>query len=99
VTELGKIRFVGDENLLRPSNPLVQLRDDIACCGLAPLDGVFPQGRLEPEWIPDIGRRGWVVITDDRHLRTRPGEAELAVEYRLKVVHLDGSGTGHDGTN
>jgi hypothetical protein len=33
-----------------------------------------------------------VGITDDRHIRTRPAEAELAEKHKLKVVHLDGMG-------
>lgn len=31
-----------------------------------------------------------MVISNDRHLRTRPVEAELAVAHKLKVVHLHG---------
>ena len=30
------------------------------------------------------------MITNDRRVRTRPGEAELAIAHRLKVVHLHG---------
>ncbi|WP_167101372.1 hypothetical protein [Amycolatopsis granulosa] len=90
--ELERIRFVVDENLLRLGRALVQLREDVGCFGLKPLDEAFPVGRLDPEWIPAVGIRGWVVITDDKHLRTRPGEAELAIKHHLKVVHLDGVG-------
>src|SRR4051794_25950450 len=48
-------------------------------------------------WAPngmDTGCRGTrgVVITDDKHLRTRPEEAHLAIEHKLKVVYLDGVG-------
>ncbi len=42
---------------------------------------------LDTDWIPSSGV-GWVVINSDRHLRTRPVEAELA--HKLKVVHLHG---------
>jgi hypothetical protein len=31
------------------------------------------------------------VITNDRRIRTRPLEAQLAIEHRLKVVHLYGN--------
>src|SRR6185503_4003603 len=30
------------------------------------------------------------MITNDRRLRTRPAEAELAIAHRLRVVHLHG---------
>lgn len=33
--------------------------------------------------------RRWVVITNHKHIRTRPTEAPKAVEHRLRVAHLD----------
>ena len=49
-----------------------------------------PRGIADTDWIPTVGDRGWVMITHDRRLRTRPAEAELAIAHRLKVVHLHG---------
>jgi PIN like domain len=48
----------------------------------------LPTGILDPDWIPIVGERGWVVITNDRGLRTRPAEANLAITHKLKVAHL-----------
>jgi GTPase len=39
---------------------------------------VFPQDAQDTTWLPEVGRRGWVVLTKDRHIRTRRNEvAEL----------------------
>jgi hypothetical protein len=41
-------------------------------------DDVFPQDAQDTAWLPEVGRRGWVVLTKDRHIRTRRNEvAEL----------------------
>ncbi|MGH3833397.1 MAG: hypothetical protein ACRDRS_23670 [Pseudonocardiaceae bacterium] len=42
----------------------------------------------DPDWIPIVAARGWVVITNDRHIRTRPGEADQARDTGLLCVCL-----------
>lgn len=44
------------------------------------------------EWIPLVAARGWVAITNDHHLRTRPSEARIAHHHGLKCVNLRGAG-------
>ncbi|MBI4193574.1 MAG: hypothetical protein HY526_00700 [Betaproteobacteria bacterium] len=34
----------------------------------------FPQATPDTEWIPEIGRRGWVLITKDQNIRRNPLE-------------------------
>jgi PIN like domain len=34
----------------------------------------FPPNTLDVTWIPEIGRRGWVVITADRGISKKPAE-------------------------
>jgi len=52
---------------LRDAHQLVVIHDD-----------VFPQDAQDTTWLPEVGRRGWVVLTKDRHIRTRRNEvAEL----------------------
>lgn len=87
---IDDVVFVVDENLLRLGAGLVAVRKDTARFSRPPVDDPLPQGILDTEWIPLVGDRGWVVITNDRHLRTRPVEAELAIAHKLKVVHLHG---------
>lgn len=47
-------------------------------------------GMLDSEWIPIVGMRRWILITNDQRIRTRPAEASLAVEHALMVIHLHG---------
>lgn len=82
--EVDNVTYVVDENLLRLGAGLVAVRKDTARFGRAPIDDILPLGILDTDWIPIVGRRGWIVITNDRHLRTRPVEAELAIQGRGK---------------
>jgi hypothetical protein len=86
------VQYVIDENLVRVGRAFAGLRDDMAVVGDPPITNDLPQGVLDPDWIPLVGRRAWIMITDDRGLRTRPNEAALALEYELKVIHLYGIG-------
>ena len=44
------------------------------------LDALLPEGIDDPDWIPVAGDRGWVVITNDTLIRTRPVEAHMAID-------------------
>ena len=87
---LDDVVYVVDENLLRLGTGMAAVRRDTARFSRPPVDELLPQGILDTEWIPIVGDRGWVVITNDRRLRTRPIEAELAIDHKLKVIHLHG---------
>ena len=87
---LAEVVFVVDENLLRLGKGVVAIRSDTARFSESPVDELLPQGIDDPDWIPVVGDRGWVVITNDRRIRTRPHEAQLAIDHKLKVVHLHG---------
>jgi hypothetical protein len=88
---LDDVRYIVDENLLSLGNGMVVLRRDTARFSRPPVEELLPLGISDPQWIPIVGDRGWVIITSDRRLRTRPGEAELAITHKLKVVHLHGA--------
>jgi hypothetical protein len=84
------VTYIVDENLLSLGNAMVAVRHDTARFSRPPVEELLPRGIADTEWIPIVGDRGWVMITNDRRLRTRPAEAELAIAHRLKVVHLHG---------
>lgn len=95
---LEDVRFVVDENLVALGRVLRQLRPrEMAIFGHDELADVLPGGMLDSEWIPIVGDHGWVAITNDKRLRTRPQEASLAVRHKLRVVHLHGH-VGHQRT-
>jgi predicted nuclease of predicted toxin-antitoxin system len=37
-------------------------------------DTVFPQDTKDPTWLSAVGAKGWVVLTKDKHIRTRRNE-------------------------
>jgi hypothetical protein len=87
---LDDVAYVVDENLLRLGNGLVAVRRDTVRFSRPPVDELLPEGIPDPDWIPIVGDRGWVVITSDRRLPTRPQESNLAITHKLKVIHLHG---------
>lgn len=92
MASLEDVRFFVDENTLALGRVIAQLRDDVAVIGEPPIDHLLRRGMDDVDWIPVVGERGWVVVTIDHHLRTRPHEAMLAVHHGLKCVNLRGAG-------
>jgi hypothetical protein len=86
---LREVRFFVDENLAGLGLALRRVRPlpDVVVASHPPIADLVP--RDDPDWIPDVAGRRWVVITNDRHIRTRPTEAPKAVEHGLVVAHLD----------
>lgn len=76
-------RFFVDEDLAGLGLALTRLRRDTLLGGRSKL---VPKD--DPDWIPIVAKLGLVVITNDRHIRTRPGEADKAVDAGLRCVHL-----------
>ena len=48
----------------------------------------FPSGMLDSDWIPEIGKRGYVLVTWDRKTRTRPAEAEALRKHGVTTIYL-----------
>lgn len=92
MTELGAVRFFVDENTLALGKVMAELRDDTAVIGKPPVGHVLWRGMADVEWIPVVAARGWIAITVDHRLRTRPHEARLAHDHGLKCVNLRGAG-------
>jgi|SRR6266508_3754265 len=44
------------------------------------LEDEFNHDAKETEWLPEIGRRGWLVITRDKRIRSRPGERQTLLD-------------------
>jgi predicted nuclease of predicted toxin-antitoxin system len=41
---------------------------------------LFPLDTKDPVWLREAGRQGWLVITHDKKIRTRPGERRAIIE-------------------
>lgn len=86
VPSLDETRFFVDEDLSGLGIALMRLRRDVIVGRRAPASEVVPKD--DPDWIPIVAARGWVVITNDHHIRTRPGEADQARDAGLRCVCL-----------
>jgi hypothetical protein len=62
-----------------------QVRED-ACW----LEDVFEEGWIKDrEWIPEVGARGWLVISKDKKIRTRPEERRAVKENNVGCFILN----------
>jgi hypothetical protein len=57
---------------------LKKVRDDIIW-----LEDVFNHRTKETEWLAEAGRQGWIVISRDKKIRTRPGERRILQESNV----------------
>lgn len=48
----------------------------------------IPLGTLDLDWMPLVGERGWIVLTRDRRIRTRPVELRTYRECGVRSVWL-----------
>ena len=48
----------------------------------------FPPNTLDVTWIPEIGRRGWAVITADRGISKKPAERKALEEANVISVFM-----------
>ena len=45
-------------------------------------------GTPDAEWLADVGRRGWVVLTKDKRMRFRPAEQIAIVKHGVRAFVL-----------
>jgi len=64
---------------------LKQVRDDVCW-----LEDVFEEGWIKDrEWIPEIGARGWLVVSKDKKIRTRREERRAVKENNVGCFILN----------
>ncbi len=94
------IRFYVDADLIGLGKLLVQVRTDVTYAGdpgglgidkrPRPPSPVQP-GDRDVDWIPIVAANGWIVVTKDRHMRTRPAERQLIQQSLARHVRIEGS--------
>lgn len=52
--------------------------------------GHFPGNTPDHEWIPEVGRRGWVLITKDQNIRRNPIERAAYTAAKLRGFIVTG---------
>src|SRR5215831_132620 len=54
-------------------------------------DDHFPQNALDEDWLAEVGKRGWIVLTKDDRIRYRPAALEAYRKHKVRVF-IFGSG-------
>jgi len=85
----GELRFFADESALGVGKTLAVARRDVIYPG-HPLIPEIPIGTLDPDWIPFVAARQWIVLARDRHIRTKPVERDLLRHHGLRVFWIAG---------
>jgi hypothetical protein len=56
----------------------------------------FPGNTPDQEWIPEVGRRGWVLITKDQHIHRNPLERAAYAAAKLRGFVVTGKDMSGD---
>ena len=51
-------------------------------------DDHFPQDTQDQVWLAEVGKRGWVVLTKDKHLRYRAVETNALKSAKVRAFVL-----------
>ncbi len=54
----------------------------------------FSANTPDVDWLPEIGRRGWTVVTGDRGISRRPAERRALEEANVIAVFMEKGFTG-----
>lgn len=45
------------------------------------LEDLYAHDKKDDEWLADAGKEGWLVLTRDKKIRTRPGERHSIIQH------------------
>lgn len=62
---------------LRSAGATVEIHDDY-----------FPPDAADEEWLAEVGRRKWIVLTKDNRLRYHPREKQALLRHRVRAFIL-----------
>ena len=48
----------------------------------------FAHGTADTEWLPHVGANGWVLLTTDKHIRTRTIEREAVQAHSVRMFYF-----------
>ncbi len=94
------IRFYFDADVIGLGKLIVQVRPDVTYAGDRGGVGIDRRPRPpspiipsvpDPDWIPKVAAMGWLVITRDRHMLSRPAERQEIVQSGARHIRLDPS--------
>ncbi len=94
------VRYYVDADVLGLAKILAQIRGDVTYPG--DLGGVIKGGRARPPcpvaavstpddvWIPETAKRGWLIITRDRHIQEHRAEIDAVRSSGARMVTFTG---------
>ena len=59
-----------------------------ANCEVRVHDELFPQDATDEEWLREVGRNGWIVLTKDKNIRFRELEKQALVSSKARAFVL-----------
>lgn len=54
-------------------------------------DEVFPQGTPDEHWLPELGRRDWILLTKDDRIRLTTAHREILLAAGIRAFILSGA--------
>jgi PIN domain-containing protein len=99
-TKPAEVRFYVDADLLGLARVLAGLRSDVTYPGdpgavvhkrLRPPCPITSPAVKDSDWIPEVARRGWLIITRDRHIQAHRLEIQAVREHGAKMIALNGT--------
>jgi predicted nuclease of predicted toxin-antitoxin system len=73
-----------DRSIPKPvAEALQKVRDDVEW-----LEPRFHHNAKDYEWLREAGTNGWLCISRDKHIRTRPGERRALIDHRVGLFLL-----------
>lgn len=92
------VRFYIDADILGLAKVLAELRNDITYPG-DPGTVIYKRRRpacpitspevLDPDWIPEVASRGWLIVTRDSKIITNVNEVTAVRENNARMVALN----------
>lgn len=71
----------------------VMVADALRAAGLTIVlhDDVFAQGTPDEDWLPELGRRGWILLTKDDRIRSTTAQREILLAAGVRAFILSGA--------
>jgi len=93
------VRFYFDADVLGLAKVLARLRADITYPGdpgavihrrSRPACPITKTSAKDRQWIPEVARRGWLIVTRDSRIQDHPAELEAVRSSGARMVALSG---------
>jgi hypothetical protein len=97
------VRFYFDADVLGVAKVIAGLRYDVTYPGdpgatihrrTRPACPVATPAVKDEIWIPEVARRGWLIVTRDRHIQDHPAEIAAVRDNAAKMVALSATDAG-----